>query len=61
MLCDLHVHSIHSDGSLTPAELIAEAKKFGLTVALTDHNTVSGLPDFMEQAAGQGVLSRRVE
>ena len=57
MPCDLHVHSIHSDGSLTPAELIAEAKKFGLTIALTDHNTVSGLPDFMEQAAGQGVTA----
>ncbi len=52
MYCDLHTHSNFSDGTLTPAELIAQAQRQGLTaVALTDHNTVAGLPDFV--AAGQ--------
>ena len=26
-LCDLHCHSVYSDGSLTPAELVEEARK----------------------------------
>ncbi|MFW5981184.1 MAG: PHP domain-containing protein [bacterium] len=44
MLADLHVHSIFSDGSLSPEELIALAKKRGLTtIALADHDTVEGL------------------
>lgn len=53
MYCDLHTHSVFSDGTYTPEELIREAEKLGLTaLALTDHNTVAGLPDFL--AAGQG-------
>lgn len=52
-LCDLHTHSNYSDGSCTPAQLVAEAERAGLAaIALTDHNTVLGLPDFL--AAGQG-------
>lgn len=53
MYCDLHTHSVFSDGTYTPAQLIAEAERIGLSaVALTDHNTVAGLPDFV--AAGEG-------
>jgi len=55
--CDLHTHSIYSDGSYSPAEIISEAKKLGLTVALTDHNTVLGLPEFMREAEKQGVTA----
>ena len=50
--CDLHVHSVFSDGTDTPAKLISLAEEAGLAaVALCDHNTVSGLPDFL--AAGE--------
>lgn len=53
MTCDLHTHSVFSDGTYTPAQLIAEAEEIGLNaVALTDHNTIAGLPDFL--AAGEG-------
>ena len=56
--CDLHTHSVYSDGTLTPAELVAEAKKIGLSaVALTDHNTVAGLPEFVSAAENSGVLA----
>lgn len=58
MYCDLHTHSNFSDGTLSPTELIAKAKKIGLAaIALTDHNTVSGLPSFLEEAKNQGVTA----
>lgn len=54
--CDLHVHSIFSDGTCTPAELIDLAEAAGLSaIALCDHNTVAGLPDFMAAARGRNV------
>lgn len=54
--CDLHTHSIYSDGTFTPAALITAAKETGLeAVALTDHNTVAGLPNFLAAAEGSGV------
>ena len=46
--CDLHTHSVFSDGTYTPAQLLQEAEEKKLTaIALTDHNTVAGLPDFL--------------
>lgn len=58
MPIDLHLHSTHSDGTLTPAEIVAKAKSLGLTaVALTDHNTVSGVPAFLEEAHRHGVTA----
>ena len=56
--CDLHTHSTYSDGTLTPRELIELADKLGLAaVALTDHNTVSGLAALCEAAKGTGVIA----
>ena len=49
--CDLHCHSDYSDGSCTPGELIEEACNHGLSaVALTDHNTLDGIGEFLETA-----------
>ncbi|MFE9422996.1 PHP domain-containing protein [Kitasatospora sp. NPDC006697] len=43
MRIDLHAHSNASDGTDTPAELVAAALAAGLdVVALTDHDTVAG-------------------
>lgn len=56
--CDLHTHSCFSDGTDTPAEIIAQAKALRLSaVALTDHNTVEGLPDFLAAAADTEVAA----
>jgi len=42
---DLHAHSTASDGTSTPAELVAEAAAAGLDVlGLTDHDTTAGWP-----------------
>lgn len=54
--CDLHNHSIFSDGSNTPTELIEIAKDKGLSaIALTDHNTIAGLKDFYEASQNQPI------
>ncbi|MGN0998629.1 MAG: PHP domain-containing protein [Faecousia sp.] len=55
-LCDLHTHSVFSDGTCTPAELIRAAEQIGLrAIALTDHNTIAGLPDFLRAGSGSPV------
>lgn len=49
---DLHTHSTASDGTLSPRELVQKAAEIGLeAVALTDHDTLDGLPEALE--AGQ--------
>lgn len=54
--CDLHVHSVFSDGTDTPQTLIDLAREAQLgALALCDHNTVAGLPDFLRAAQGSGV------
>ena len=51
-MIDLHTHTTFSDGSLTPTQLVEEAAALGLTaVAVTDHDTVDGLPEAL--AAGE--------
>ena len=56
VFCDLHNHSTYSDGTNTPTELVAIAEKAGLgAIALTDHNTVAGLPEFLAAAEGKSV------
>ena len=54
--CDLHTHSVFSDGTFTPAELIQEALDRGLSaLALTDHNTITGLDEFIAAADGKSL------
>ena len=50
---DLHVHTNHSDSSFSPAEVVELANKIGLKcVAITDHDSVSGVPEAIEAAKG---------
>lgn len=49
---DLHTHSTFSDGVLSPTELIALAYRRGVRImALTDHDTIEGLPEAFATAA----------
>ena len=53
---DLHVHSSASDGSLSPRELVAEAKNKSLrAMALTDHDTTEGLDEALAAGASLGL------
>lgn len=53
---DLHMHSTASDGSRSPAEVVAAAKAAGLAaIALTDHDTVAGLAEAREAGERLGV------
>ena len=55
-LIDLHTHSIMSDGSMTPAEVVREAKKAGLAaIALSDHDTVDGVREAVAEGKKIGV------
>ncbi len=57
MNCDLHTHTTHSDGSYTTEELARLSKEKNLIIALTDHNTTSGIPSFLEAAERLGVTA----
>lgn len=55
-MIDLHTHSTYSDGTLTPTELVRLAVDSGVTaMALCDHNTVDGLPEFLKAARESGM------
>ncbi len=53
---DLHMHSIFSDGTYTPAELVAYAKQKRLSaLSLTDHDTIDGLDEARQHAISAGI------
>jgi predicted metal-dependent phosphoesterase TrpH len=55
-MIDLHSHSTASDGSFSPAALVGLALERGLSaLALTDHDSVSGLPEAEAAASGSGL------
>jgi len=51
-MIDLHAHTTHSDGTVSPTGLVELARELGLSaVAVTDHDTVDGLEEAL--AAGE--------
>jgi predicted metal-dependent phosphoesterase TrpH len=53
---DLHVHTTHSDGSYTPAQVVDLARRAGLAaLAITDHDTLGGVPETRTTAVGSSV------
>lgn len=53
---DLHAHSTASDGTLSPSELMQRAHAAGIQVmALTDHDTLEGLPEAAASAQELGL------
>lgn len=53
---DLHLHSNHSDGSDAPKDVVAYAQRAGVSaMALTDHDTVSGVGEAQGYAEEAGI------
>lgn len=53
---DLHAHSTASDGSLAPAAVVRAAHDAGLAaIALTDHDSLAGIPEAAAAAAALGI------
>ncbi|HSD80740.1 MAG TPA: PHP domain-containing protein [Solirubrobacteraceae bacterium] len=53
---DLQSHSIHSDGALPAADVVARAGAAGVTLlALTDHDTVAGVGEAVAAARAAGL------
>lgn len=56
MEVDMHIHTIASDGTFTPEEVVKRAKSFGMkTIAITDHDTVDGLAEGKKIADEVGI------
>ena len=54
--CDLHLHTVFSDGHLTPTAVVEEAYARGLSViAITDHDTVAGVEEGIAAAKRLGI------
>jgi predicted metal-dependent phosphoesterase TrpH len=55
-MIDLHTHTSISDGTVTPKELIHQAKEAGLSaVAITDHDSIDGLEEAQHEADRLGL------
>lgn len=56
MDCDLHIHTTNSDGSMDVKDVIYYAKKRGLKyIAITDHDTMQGVPEALELGKKFGI------
>ncbi|MFQ5512489.1 MAG: PHP domain-containing protein [Candidatus Krumholzibacteriia bacterium] len=56
MQIDLHMHSNFSDGRHAPTQLVEMALDKGLAaISLTDHDSLEGVPEFMEAGREKGV------
>ena len=53
---DLHLHTTASDGQFSPSELVAMAlERDLLVIAITDHDTTTGIAEALEAARGTGL------
>lgn len=56
MRADLHVHTWHSDGWSSPTEVVIRAADVGLDcIAITDHDTMAGVPEAVAIGESAGV------
>ncbi len=57
MAVDLHTHSVWSDGTDTPYEIVVKAKNSGIsTISVTDHDTTAGVAEAIMAGEQHGVM-----
>ena len=55
-MIDLHSHTSASDGTFSPKALVNLAKSEGIeAIAITDHDTIEGLPEALEEGKKKGI------
>jgi len=53
---DLHIHTVYSDGTLTPAQVVEYAMKLKLAaISITDHDSVDGIEEAVDAAKGSNL------
>jgi len=53
---DLHLHTVYSDGSSTPAEVVASARALDLSaLSIVDHDTIKGIPPSLAECRAAGI------
>lgn len=53
---DLHLHTTFSDGTLTPSQIVDQAKKCNLkAIAITDHDTINGVEEALRSGEKEGL------
>ncbi|MCX7784685.1 MAG: PHP domain-containing protein [candidate division WOR-3 bacterium] len=54
--CDLHIHTVFSDGLLTPEQVVIKAKECGLSaIGIVDHDSIGGVEPAKRQGKKEGL------
>ncbi|MGP0628093.1 PHP domain-containing protein [Nitrospina sp. 32_T5] len=54
---EIHMHSNYSDGEFSPTRLVDIARNNGVSIlSLTDHDTFSGIPEFIDAGDKAGLI-----
>ncbi|WP_195988722.1 PHP domain-containing protein [Clostridium sp. D53t1_180928_C8] len=60
MLADLHIHSYYSDGTMSPKEIVREARNRNLgIIAITDHDVLDSYEEVKHEAEKEGIVAIR--
>lgn len=60
MLVDLHIHTYYSDGTMSPKEVVEDAKRKNLgIIAITDHDVLDSYEELKVEAEKVGIITIR--
>lgn len=60
MLVDLHIHTYYSDGTMSPKEVVKDAKEKNLgIISITDHDVLDSYEEFKKEAEKEGIIAIR--
>ena len=60
MLVDLHIHTYYSDGTMSPKEVVEDARRKNLgIIAITDHDVLDSYEELKVEAEKAGIIAIR--